>query len=225
MNLVGHKYGRLTVISEAERKSNRRWLCVCDCGNTSVVSHSNLRSGHTSSCGCLAKELLSSKRTSHGCSRSRMYTCWLNMKSRCNNSNDNRYSIYGGRGIKYDPSWESFQKFKEDMQDSYSEDLTLDRIDPNKGYCKENCRWVSYYTQSRNKRGMSNNTSGCTGVYLKVYRGYEYWTAYWNDKDGVKRSKSFSILKFGDSAKSMAEAYRLAMITEEGYSEYHGNIV
>lgn len=221
MNLTGDRYGRLLVLSEAERLSNRRWLCICDCGQQVTVAHSNLRGGHTKSCGCLAKELLSARRKVHGLSGERIYICWLNMRSRCNNPEDTSYQNYGGRGITYDPSWEDFEEFHKDMGQGYADHLTLERIDVDGDYCKSNCKWVSYEEQNKNKRMMKNNTSGSTGVYLKRYRGFEYWTAYWNE-EGKKKSKSFSVLKYGREARRMAEEHRNAKVKELGYSEKHG---
>ena len=83
---------------------------------------------------------------------------------------------YGGRGISYDPRWESFEVFWEDMSEGYSEHLELDRIDPNGNYCKENCRWVGRSLQSYNKRLDPNNTSGKSGVSFSKLTGK--WHAY-----------------------------------------------
>ena len=96
-DLTGNKYGRLTVVSRAESKTRRiKWNCICECGNTSIVSGENLMSGHTKSCGCL----LSERRTSHGKSKTRLYNIWRKMKSRYTNKNETHYKDYGGRGIE-----------------------------------------------------------------------------------------------------------------------------
>ena len=78
----------------------------------------------------------------HGLSKSRQYYIWRSMKQRVDNPNRKDYAHYGGRGIKYDPTWKTFNGFWEDMAETYADNLTLDRIDPNKDYCKENCRWI-----------------------------------------------------------------------------------
>lgn len=88
----------------------------------------------------------------HGMSRTRQYGIWLAMKKRCDYKNDISFHNYGGRGITYEKKWSAFVGFWEDMISGYQDNLTLDRIDNNENYCKENCRWVSYEVQSRNSR-------------------------------------------------------------------------
>lgn len=79
-----------------------------------------------------------------------IYRTWVDMKRRCNCPNKVRYERYGGRGIKYDPKWESFEGFYEDMGSSYSSGMTLDREDNDGSYCKSNCRWITLSEQGRN---------------------------------------------------------------------------
>jgi len=93
----------------------------------------------------------SEKRKSHGMSGTRPYRIWAAMKDRCNNSNNSRYEYYGGKGITYTNSWDNFENFWNDMKETYSKNLTLDRIDSNKNYNKDNCRWVSYKIQNNNR--------------------------------------------------------------------------
>lgn len=88
----------------------------------------------------------------HGMSGSKPYAVWKTMHNRCKNQSHNRYASYGGMGIKVCKEWSSFEKFWEDMGETYAEGLTLDRIDPNGDYCKENCRWVTQKVQQRNRR-------------------------------------------------------------------------
>lgn len=92
-----------------------------------------------------------------------IYASWFHMKQRCNNPNAPDYSYYGGRGITYDPAWESFKGFSRDMAPTpYGK--TLGRINNNKGYSKENCRWESREEQARNKRTYATNMFGIGGV-------------------------------------------------------------
>ena len=93
--------------------------------------------------------------------QSREYHSWNSMKNRCNNSNLKEYKNYGGRGITYDERWEDFREFYKDMG-KRPEGTTLDRIDVNGNYCKENCRWSTRETQQRNQRIHKNKYVGIT---------------------------------------------------------------
>ena len=75
------------------------------------------------------------------------------MKERCNNPKHTAYLRYGGRGITYDPSWNSFEKFLEDMGPKENPKLELERIDNEKNYYKENCCWITHKEQTRNRGG------------------------------------------------------------------------
>ena len=98
------------------------------------------------------------------------------MKSRCNDASAINYHNYGGRGITYDPSWEDFLNFYEDMKEGFKEELELDRIDVNGNYTKQNCRWVTHNENNYNKTKQSNNSSGKTGVSFK--KNINKWFAY-----------------------------------------------
>ena len=139
-----------------------RWFCKCDCGNSLFIFDRTLKKGNTISCGC-TKPNRKKHISKHGLTNSTTYQSWKNMKSRCNNHKLKEYVNYGGRGITYDPRWESFENFYEDMEDR-PESTTLDRIDVNGNYCKENCRWADSHTQGYNRRFSKLNKSGKTGV-------------------------------------------------------------
>lgn len=138
---VGFRHEKLVIISESERTihGSRAWLCLCDCGNKTVVS--NIM--RTKSCGCA--------RGTHKLSKSREYQTWKHMLSRCNNPNATKYKNYGGRGIKVCKRWYVFQNFFADMG-IRPPNHTLDRINNNKMYSKSNCKWSNNYEQNRNKR-------------------------------------------------------------------------
>lgn len=119
--------------------------------------------------------------TTHGMSKTRQYRIWQQMKNRCDNPRNVKYPIYGGRGITYDEKWATFTGFWDDMHLGYRDDLTIDRIDNNKGYTKDNCRWVSYTKQNNNKAdnvGMSvKELSKITGlspsaIYSRISKGW-----------------------------------------------------
>lgn len=207
-DLSGQKFGRLFVNSfhGSERSKSgvsvRYWRCVCDCGNISKVSAGALTSGNTQSCGCAKIE--ATKR--HGMYNTRQYQIWEDMKRRCNNPNTKAYKNYGARGITYDPKWESFEGFWEDMSEGYSDNLTLERIDPNGDYYKNNCSWETKSNQSRNKTRMGTNISGVTGVRYcfnkKNQTGYFIAEAQFLD---TCKSKWFSVKKYGEE-----KAFKLA---------------
>lgn len=160
VDMSGERYGRLTVIERGEPvvgkdgRTRTRWVCKCDCGNTTLVLRENLLSGITKSCGCLRRETSSIVNMSHGLRRTRLYSIWTNMCTRCNNPNNPRYSDYGGRGICVCPEWDDdFMAFNNwAYANGYSDDLTLDRMDNDGDYEPSNCRWVSYKEQNNNTR-------------------------------------------------------------------------
>lgn len=155
-DIIDKRFGRLIVKSiDGFYNHHYKYFCKCDCGNITSVERKSLLSGETKSCGCYSIEL----RTKHGMTKTRFYKIWINMKNRCNDPNSTEYYLYGGRGISVDNSWENFINFKNDMYDSYIDhcnkfgesETTIDRIDPNKNYCKDNCKWSTRREQNINR--------------------------------------------------------------------------
>lgn len=151
IDLIGQRFGRLTVIRRdgANKNGSATWLCKCDCGNVKVVSGRDLINGDTKSCGC-------SRRTprKHGMTKTRLYRIWSDMKNRCQNPNNHAYKDYGGRGIVVCGEWsDDFNCFKEwAINNGYSKELTIERLDFNKGYCPDNCTWITLSEQAQNRR-------------------------------------------------------------------------
>lgn len=196
LELTGCVFGRLTVIEYAgnSRAGQSLWRCRCDCGKETVVLGRNLKGGVTSSCGCLLREQSSARITArnltHGQTGTRLYKVRGEMRRRCENEHAQNYPLYGGRGVKVCERWLKFEAFFEDMREGYARGLTLDRIDVNGGYCKENCRWVTAEEQAQNRR----NTILIAGVSLRKYcrdNGISYDMAYqrtrrgWTAEDAV----------------------------------------
>jgi len=146
------KYNRLTIIEEVEKQwQYRHFLCKCNCGSIKNIRLSSLRNWHIKSCWCYIDSIRHNTRNNtHWMSKNRIYKIFTWLKDRCNNINNKRYKDWGGRWIKC--LWNSFEEFYKDMWVTYKKWLSIDRINNNWNYCKNNCRWATYTEQARNKR-------------------------------------------------------------------------
>nr|DAG62938.1 MAG TPA: hypothetical protein [Caudoviricetes sp.] len=159
IDLTGQRFGRLEVLALADDYVSPKgcikkcWLCICDCGNKTIVTSSDLKSGHTKSCGCLPKQIIGEVSRKHGKRHTKIYHRWLDMKQRCYNPNNSHYKSYGGRGITVCDEWkDNFQAFYDwAINNGYSDSLSIERIDVNGNYIPSNCKWIPMTNQARNK--------------------------------------------------------------------------
>lgn len=166
-DLTGQKFGRLTVVGLEGRddKRNYIWRCVCDCGNAKVLATSVLKSGMIRSCGCLKSEMARNRR---GIAHHKLTETLNAMKARCNNPNHIGYKDYGENGITVCDEWANGKEGHDNfvrwaLANGYKAGLSIDRIDNNKGYSPDNCRWVTRNIQNANRK--PRNNTGVLGVY------------------------------------------------------------
>lgn len=181
---IGDKFGKLTVkkfLDERGPNGRKMVLCDCDCGKKDVICsiyNLTLKKNPTRSCGCLRLERVHESKTTHGDSggaicgkRARLYRIWSNMKSRCYNPNVRSYADYGAKGIIVCDEWKNdyvaFKKWA--LEHGYNNDLVIDRIDPDKSYMPENCRWI---TSSENS--IRAHEKACWGKNLETGEYVEF---------------------------------------------------
>ena len=149
----GDKWGRLTAIEpDGLLYGCTAWRFRCDCGKDIRKLPRHVRSGNTTSCGCLSTEVRESRFRKHGMAYNPEYRAWASMRSRCNDKKLKCYKNYGGRGIVVCERWKDFAAFYADMGQRPTPKHSLDRIDVNGNYEPSNCRWATLVEQARNKR-------------------------------------------------------------------------
>lgn len=190
IDLTGKKIGRLTVLERDRNRTGKGayWICVCECGNRVSVSGDNLGK-NVNSCGCLRSQNTKSMKSSHGMRYTKLYGVWCSMKSRCHNPNSKSYKNYGGRGIYVCDEWRnSFESFcKWSKENGYKEGLQIDRIDNEKGYYPDNCRWIT------RKENMNNTTKN---VFI-TYKMETHTLSEWSDIVGIPEKLISQRLKNG----------------------------
>jgi hypothetical protein len=156
VDLTGKKFTRLTVIklSHRNKRGENFWHCKCDCGVETIKQGYLLVTGGTKSCGCLHREIIVKHGLTYvnsGCGMiRRLYSIWVNMRSRCSNPKIKSFPNYGGRGIKVCSEWNEYMTFHNwAMSHGYNDSLTIDRINPYSNYEPGNCQWI---TRSENAR-------------------------------------------------------------------------
>lgn len=179
-DLTGKVFDRLVVTNfdYTDKYYKTHWLCECLCGSVKSVISGDLVGGKTRSCGCLHNEgmyRINQKNKTHGLSKTRFYTIWIDMKRRCFNSDRVGYKYYGGRGITVCGRWLKFENFVIDMYESYlkhieefgEKNTSLDRIDVNGNYELSNCKWSTQKEQARNLRSSAKTIDYDQHMYWK----------------------------------------------------------
>lgn len=157
--MIGKRFGRLVIVSyEGVKNSRSYFLCQCDCGVQKEVQEKRLKNGETMSCGCRLNEIhkqISINSYKHGNGgrkdASPEFKAWCKMRYRCLDPNCERYKNYGGRGIKICDRWADFKNFLADMGAKPFPHYSLERVDNDGNYCPENCKWIPYSEQTKNR--------------------------------------------------------------------------
>lgn len=201
VDMLGRKFGLLTVVEEAEERKDGKvcWICKCDCGNECTVIGKNLRNGNTQSCGCMKKSIGDKTRT-HGMRNTRLYKIWHDMKRRCYDKRRKAYERYGGKGIQVCDEWKNdFMAFYNwAMDNGYQENLTIDRIDNDGNYEPSNCRWATQKEQQNNR---TNNR------YV-TYEGETMTVAQMEQKHGIPTDYLRSALSRGETAEQFINRFK-----------------
>lgn len=201
-DISGKRFGKLVVVGIGGRTSKGKilWECKCDCGNTALVEKSKLGK-YTNSCGCVRREVNRNRQLRHGQTKTRLHKLWCSMRQRCTEGGAER-NVYFDRGISVCEEWSSYEAFRDwAMSHGYDPNAprgttTIDRINNDKGYSPDNCRFVTQTGNSRNRR--TNRMVLVDGEKITMAEaseryGINYGTLEgrldrgWSDEDAVKK--------------------------------------
>lgn len=203
IDMTGMRYASLTVVGEGGRASDgkRKWVVLCDCGNSFEATGTKIRSGEVKTCPGCSKERVRISRVKHGMRGSAEYRIWTHIKSRCYNERVPEYKHYGGRGISMCDRWrESFENFLADMGERPTPGHSIDRRDVNGNYEPVNCRWATDIEQQNNRR--NNRKITIAGETKNM--------AQWADENGLRRESVFKRVKRGKVGESIISESKTA---------------
>ena len=195
LDLRGQVFHRLTVLRENGRDKYNRvlWLCRCECGKEVVVRDDNLRNENTKSCGCYQREAS----TTHGMHKTRLYSVWQSMLKRAGatkGASEEVKRAYQDRGITVCDGWLVFENFRDwALSHGYSDDLEIDRRDNDKGYCPDNCQWISRRENMNNRRNTIRLEDGtplamfCSKVGIQTFENGKRTKQYARIVDAYRR--------------------------------------
>lgn len=184
-DLTNEVFGMLTLVRFVEKNKHgqAKWFCRCECGKEKIIAGYHLTQGKIKSCGCLRSIVGKQTKTTHGKSGTRAHTSWMKMRQRCTDSNCTGYENYGGRGIKVDPAFDTFEGFLQHIGECPA-GYSLDRIDYNGDYAPGNVRWADRKTQNRNRQ---------TNVIVE-YKGERKTVSEWAEVIGLDFSTLYQRL-------------------------------
>lgn len=208
-DLTGKKYGKITVVSmKGSENGTLIWNCVCECGKEMQISTGRLNYGKVNSCGCEKRKITIERNTTHGKRNTRLYKIWIGMKKRCYNPNSKPYRNYGSRGISICQEWlDDFLNFYNwSIDNGYSDDLSIDRIDVNGNYEPSNCRWVPDKEQVRNQRRT---------IYFNLF-GMKKPLSEWCEYAEIKNARAYQRYKNGNNPFDESEIRKIREKLEYG---------
>lgn len=214
IDLTGQRFGHLQVISRAPNASHGqvRWHCVCDCGEKTISWTNSLRGGRAKSCGCEGRKHAVAAITKHGETNTKLHHIWETMRKRCRGLDAHHKKYYKDRGITVCDAWNDYVTFRDwALNNGYKEGLEIDRIDNDKGYFPENCRWV---TRERNIRNRSNTV-------MVTYKGETKSLVDFAEEYGVNYKLAWERHKKGMPMEKVLYKGNLGFLAEEDIKALH----
>lgn len=227
MDISGHTYNGIKVISYSHFKVRHYWNCVCICGREIKVRANSLRTGHVKSCGCTKSEILVKEKTTHGWCYTPEYQIWGHMISRCKATKGRDYKAYTSKGIKVCERWRLFENFIADMGKRPTNKHSIDRINSNGDYEPSNCRWATQQEQIINRSCtlyiIHNGNNIPFSVFCKehnlVYNRSVLWLkAGFSSNEIIAKHKAIKYQPYSNSKLSKIQIIAIREAISSGHS-------